>query len=112
MILDKITNENYINLIEVGLVNKNSLMIASENGNLALVKLLLENGATPNVEVKNFLNQKTFSPLMYASKNGNKEIVDLLVDAGASINYEDHFKNNPLNVAAFYSNKEARRQTW
>lgn len=45
----------------------------------AVIKLLLEKGANPNV-----VNERAKTPLMNAAASGDEEIVQLLLDAGAA----------------------------
>lgn len=106
IILENNTDVNYINLLRT-FDRKNALMFAIENGNIDMVKVLLNFGALVNIVPLNSFNQNTFSPLMYAAENGNTQIIKILLGAGANINYEDHFKNTALKIASFNSNKNA-----
>ena len=57
---------------------RTALMIAILSGEEEVVKVLLENGADPNIVDKNL-----YSPLMVAALNGNYEQVKLLLEHGA-----------------------------
>ncbi|XPS85083.1 putative ankyrin repeat domain protein [Desulfosarcina variabilis str. Montpellier] len=59
-----------------------TLFIASRDGNIKIVKLLLENGVDANMK----LNDKGTTALINASQNGHQEIVKLLLEGGADIN--------------------------
>ena len=61
-------------LINVSQENESLLMIAARNGNLDLIKLLIDNNAD--------INQKGYNdmtPLMLASKNGHVSVVKELI---------------------------------
>ena len=58
----------------------NSLMNASINGNLAVVKYLIEIGVDVNSETYD-----SFTPLIYASLHGHLEVVKYLIEQGADI---------------------------
>ena len=67
---------------------------AVNNGNLEIVKLLVENGA--DVNVKNVVGQ---TPLHEAARCGYFEIVKYLIDKGADINAYDCVERTPLDYA-------------
>lgn len=57
------------------------LLAAIENGNLEMIRLLLENGASPNEQ----LRDKNATCLSVAVKHGRHEAFQMLLDAGASL---------------------------
>ncbi|MEX0940884.1 MAG: ankyrin repeat domain-containing protein [Candidatus Babeliales bacterium] len=67
---------------------------ASFNGSLAVVKLLLENGAV--IDVQDYCG---WTPLHGASNNGNTEVVKLLLENGAPIDVQDYCGRTPLHCA-------------
>lgn len=78
----------------------NILMMASNMGNLDLVKLLIDNGSNPN-----FKNKLGATPLILACESNNHENIDvlkLLIDNGADINSQDHVGDTGLMHASFY----------
>lgn len=75
------------------------LHTAAENGDLKMVKKLLEHGADPNI--KNKLEQ---TPLWIVhSKNGPK-IIKLLIDAGADIHIRSSDKQTALHQQSSWRN--------
>jgi ankyrin repeat protein len=72
-----------------------ALHLASGNGHLELVKLLLENGANPNA-----VNESNDTPLHKAVENGYLDLVKLLLENGANPNAVGESNNTPLHKAA------------
>ncbi|KAH8889895.1 hypothetical protein GQ53DRAFT_651324, partial [Thozetella sp. PMI_491] len=70
------------------------LLLAAENGHEAVVRLLLDSGAS--IEVKD--NGRT--PLLLAAKNGREAVVRLLLDRGDAIEVKDNNGRTPLLWAA------------
>ncbi|MBS0346027.1 MAG: ankyrin repeat domain-containing protein [Proteobacteria bacterium] len=62
----------------------NPLLYAAFEGRLAIVNMLLEKGANPNVLAP---NQTT--PLMFAARNGHQDVVRVLLKAGANIDWKN-----------------------
>lgn len=60
----------------------------------AIVKMLLKNGASPNVRERN-----GFTPLHAAAENGNVEIIPLLIFAGADLHTRSDNDKLPLDLA-------------
>lgn len=67
---------------------KTALMWACSNGNLTLVKALIEIGADVNEQDK-----KGMTPLHYACRNGNIEVVEYLLEQYANPNIKDEKSN-------------------
>ena len=81
-------NEDIKKLLELGVdVNipdhdgDTALLMISQNGNIEIVRLLLEAGADPNIHKTPPIQ----TPLMAASAQGHIEIVRMLLDAGAKV---------------------------
>ncbi|EAY15712.1 ankyrin repeat protein, putative [Trichomonas vaginalis G3] len=75
---------------------KNVLHIASENGNLNLVKLLIKGGC--DKESKSKFGE---TPLIWASANGHLEIVKYLISVGADIDAKTRYGWTPLIHASY-----------
>ncbi|HVR34542.1 MAG TPA: ankyrin repeat domain-containing protein [Methylomirabilota bacterium] len=71
------------------------LFAAAAKGHLAAVKLLLENGADPDVR-----SQRNRIPLHEAVENGHKAVAEVLLASGAAVNVQDNSGVTPLHVAA------------
>lgn len=93
-IQDEATTEKMIAIINALLVKKADLNIlskggysplgyAAEHNNTKVVKLLLDNGADPNLRGG---GKFSHTPLMYAAKFGNLDMVKALVEKKAKIN--------------------------
>jgi ankyrin repeat protein len=78
---------------------RTALMIASQDKQLEMVKLLVENGANINIE-----NEYNYSALMYAIYSGKLKIVKYLVEHGADINIKGIDNYKPLSLASHYGN--------
>ena len=76
---------------------RNSLYIASENGALENIKVLINAGADIDLESPYYNLGKT--ALIIASQNNNLDIVELLLDAGANPNKQDIEGNTPLFIS-------------
>jgi hypothetical protein len=78
-------------------LRRNALMYASasENGNLEIVKLLLDNGAAVNG-----VDSTGMTALMLAAERGHLQIVILLLDNGAAVNGVDSTGMTALMLAA------------
>jgi hypothetical protein len=77
------------------------LHAAVENGNLEIVKFLLNSGA--KINSKNFEKR---TPLMMLDEDATPELVNLLLGYGAKINSADKKKNTALILAAAYAGKD------
>ena len=78
---------------------RTALILASHNGNLAVVNALLAAGANVNHQDKN-----GYTALMSASDNGNLAVVNDLLAAGANVNHQDENGNTALMSASLNGN--------
>ncbi|KAK3371759.1 hypothetical protein B0T24DRAFT_579192, partial [Lasiosphaeria ovina] len=69
---------------------------AAGNGHEAVVRLLLNAGATVDME-DNYYRQ---TPLSWAAENGHEAVVRLLLNAGATVDMKDNDGRTPLSWAA------------
>ncbi len=76
-------------------VNVSCLWIASQNGNLDIVKLLLENGAEVNIT-----NHNDRTALIKASQDGHTDTVQLLIQFGAAVDLADEHSVTALLAAS------------
>lgn len=72
--------------------DENAMMLAALNGDLALVKLLIDKGAE--------VNKKGWAPLHYAAANGHDDVAQLLIDNSAYLDAESPNGTTPLMLAA------------
>ena len=70
------------------------LLEASKEGNLKIVKFLLEKGADINTAY-----EKKWTPLHIAAYFSNLEMVDFLLENGADFNAKCNFDYTPLELA-------------
>ncbi len=75
------------------------LLLATAADNIAIIKLLLESGATPNTNNPNIAIENKTTPLHEAAQNGLIEIATLLLNAGADINARNQHNQTPLHLA-------------
>jgi ankyrin repeat protein len=103
--------------------------VASARANPAMVRLLLEAGASWEIEafhnaivggnleaVEIFLDagadlnersgQWGFHALLFAAQHGHTEIGELLIDRGADVYLADNYGDGALNIAAFFGQLE------
>lgn len=80
------------------------LRIAVHNGDIRMVKLLLEKGA--NVH---FMNRQRHTPLHLASQKGYIDIMNILIEHGANLNAHDLEDCSPLSLAILYGHEEAAK---
>jgi serine/threonine-protein phosphatase 6 regulatory ankyrin repeat subunit B len=71
------------------------LMLATENGDVNMVRLLLQHGASPN-DVNNFDQ----TAVHYACFEGQPAILQLLLQNGGNVNVQDDMGQTPLHEAA------------
>lgn len=76
------------------------LLLAIAENHTHIVKLLLENGASPNISA----DDRPFEVAIYQTKGDYFEILQLLLDYGANINFssegEGGYRESPLHIAA------------
>ncbi len=77
------------------------LMLASYNGQLEMTRVLLENGADP--QIANDMGQ---IPLAGAAFKGNVEMAKVLVEHGANVNAQMPDGKTPLMFAAMFNRIE------
>ena len=93
-----------------------SLGFAAAHGNAAMVRLLLEQGVSPNMpspppvlEVKNgTVELGSFTPLILASSFGGPETVKILLDAKANVNAQEARGMTPLMFSVAVDHPDAR----
>ena len=73
------------------------LSYAVDNGQEAMVKLLLEKGAKANINYNNFDSEP---PLFYAVTKGYEEIAKLLLEKGVNLEFKDPLGQTVLSYAA------------
>jgi RNA polymerase sigma factor (sigma-70 family) len=62
------------------------LTIAAQNGDVEAARLLLDNGADPNVTRERSDFVEIGAPLWFAAKNSDMEMAELLIERGADVN--------------------------
>ena len=84
-------------------LGRTALMIASEKGQLEIIKLLIKNNANINAK-----DNKDKTVLMYASKTNSSEIIQLLLNSNADLNTfqttdsEINFKKFMVHLSIVY----------
>ncbi|RYO97939.1 hypothetical protein DL765_010984 [Monosporascus sp. GIB2] len=73
-----------------------TLDVAARNGDVAVVKVLLDKDTDPNVT-----NNDGWTPLNLAAKNGHDEVVRLLLDRNANASIADTSGWTSLHIAAY-----------
>lgn len=90
---------------EASVEHSSALVIASHNGNEALVKLLLENGSDVNemgvASIDRYPENKEGTAL-HLIANGRKDILQLLLDKGGDVNQKDRMGETV--ISRMYSN--------
>lgn len=102
-VVDYLLRVGKLNIEDKNVKATTALHLASENGKLEVVSLLLKNGA----KVKT-LDIKNLTSLHYAATNGNVEIIKLLLkNDNSTLEMEDVNGNTPFLLAAWEGNTEA-----
>jgi ankyrin repeat protein len=81
--------------MEVDASSWSPLHLASQEGHLEVVRLLLTRGANLNVKTEDW-----HTPLFLASNNGRLEVVQILLENGADLDGSDLLKKTPLHGAS------------
>lgn len=81
---------------------KTPLCLASENGHVDMVRLLLDSRGDPEVHFRDGMG-----PLHFAAQWGFADVLRLLIDSKANIEAEDEDLNRPLHFAAQNGRLEA-----
>jgi hypothetical protein len=79
------------------------LLTAAEKGHTRIVKILVDNGANPNVTDD---RPGRSTPLTCAATNGDVESIRALLDHGARVDAPDAFGRTPLLLAAWVADRE------
>uniref|UniRef100_A0A1X7TKV3 Uncharacterized protein n=1 Tax=Amphimedon queenslandica TaxID=400682 RepID=A0A1X7TKV3_AMPQE len=74
-----------------------ALIVSARGGHYEIVKVLLDNGADPNLDQELFYFN---SPLIEAAAKGHYQVVELLLTKGADPNFTSKYTGTPLTVAA------------
>src|SRR6266545_3875823 len=81
------------------------LLIASKNGNAAMIETLIGGGADPNMATSNGT-----TPLMFAAQAGSPAAVKMLIDRAADVNAKEKVKGETaLTFAAAYGRADVIR---
>lgn len=91
-VADALASAPNVDLEKTDPAGENALMMASLNGDLPLVKLLIDKGAE--------VSKKGWSPLHYAATNGQDDVVRYLIDKSAYIDAGSPNGTTPLMMAA------------
>ncbi len=81
---------------------RSALMYAIVTGNKGLIRVLLENGAEPDMVD---LNDAT--AMIYALIRGDTESAEILIEFGSDVNWLGSMNQNALKTAALHGNTEA-----
>jgi len=76
----------------------NPVFVAAEQGHHEMVRVLADNGANLDLELKNGL--KGWTPVYVAAKYGHHEVVGLLTDKGVNLDTRDKLGRTALYMAA------------
>ncbi|KAF2257867.1 ankyrin, partial [Lojkania enalia] len=81
---------------------------SSQNGQISLVRLLLERGRNIHIDEK---DKDGKSALHWAAENGHAEVATLLMEKGADVNaIEPVFRYTPLHTAAWNGHESVVRR--
>lgn len=82
-----------------------ALHLAIRYNKLDVVKILIENGANPNIQ-DSALHVKGQTPLHFAALFNQQKIAEYIVEKGAEISKQDEGGYTPLHIAARYGRLE------
>ena len=91
-----VVNENGATALYIGMLIQYETRwhIASQEGHLEVVKILIEHGAEIEAIYKD-----GYTPLYIASQNGRLDVVEYLISQQANINMSCHHGSSPLYIA-------------
>lgn len=92
-----------INSTKGGHLDFSPLMWASEEGNIGMLRLLLDSGADPDLR-----NRRGVCALLLAANKGRPDAVRLLLNKGANVHFETQGVS-PLSAAAAHGHIEVVR---
>ena len=98
-------NISKINIYKLNGIKTTPINSAILQGNLGIVKLLIENGADPDNN-KSDNDEYKRTALYCACAIGNIEMVKYLVENDCNINIMDCYNNSPLHIASYYGYDE------
>ncbi len=93
VLVKKIITKNKVNDIDER--SMTALHWASGNGNVEMVKILIDNGANVNAQEKS-----GYTPLHFAAGKGFNDVISVLVKSGADINKPAADNSTPLHFSA------------
>lgn len=94
-------NTKGVDIERTNLNDETALMLASINGNVEIIKLLIQKGAE--------VNKPGWTPLHYAATKGDLGTLKLLISQSAYLDAESPNGTTPLMMAAKYGTYEAVR---
>jgi ankyrin repeat protein len=99
-LVENLTNKEDINIKNIN--GNTCLHIASQFGNLQILKLLIENGSNFNLK-----NNYGFTCLHFACKyTNNLELIKYLIEIGCNMNEKNEDDHTPLWYSKRYSRNE------
>lgn len=101
LILNKLLQHPKIDVNIIDSSGNTPLIFAVSSGNLTMVSLLINRGASIQSSTMNGT-----TPLHAACQEGHYKIVQFLLDLGAQVNVRDNFGDMPLHFAAKANNKD------
>jgi len=88
----------------VDVMGNSLLHLAAENGNLEIVKIILNKMGNPDPsKIKNYFET---TPLHYAAKNKSSDILFFLAQFSSDANVKNYNGRTPLDYAKTYNSEE------